>query len=93
MSLTRLIVTTIIIILGIYDLIAVSTGGVDISVSRFFNGLSPYPGPVFVVGYICGHFWGWMSPLQQRPVTKPPVTTPLTKTIGDTGHRKPHSHP
>lgn len=67
MSTTRLIVTTVIITLGIYDLCAVSFGGVDVSISRFFNGLSPYPGPVFVVGYICGHFWGFMTPLKQQP--------------------------
>lgn len=62
MSLTRLVVTTLVIVLGIYDLVMVVTGGVDASVSRYFSGLSTYPGIVFVIGYICGHFFGWMTP-------------------------------
>lgn len=63
MKLTPLVVTTLIIILGIYDLWAVAFGGVESSVSRFMQeaGFSR-PTVVFVVGYICGHWWGYMPP-------------------------------
>lgn len=63
MKLTPLIVTTLVIILGIYDLWAVAFGGVESSVSRFMQEAGfARPTVVFVVGYICGHFWGYMPP-------------------------------
>lgn len=62
MSRTRLLITTVIVILGIYDGIAVMFGGVDVSISRLFSSVSSYPGPVFVLGYIAGHVFGWMTP-------------------------------
>ena len=59
MTKTGLIVTTGVIILGIYDLVAVTFGGVDASVSRFLLG-SAMVAPLipFVFGFICGHLFG-----------------------------------
>jgi hypothetical protein len=61
MSTTRLVITTVVIALGIYDLAAIKFGGVDASISRYFQKAGKYPGPVFVLGYICGHIFGWMN--------------------------------
>lgn len=63
MSLTAKIVTTTVIALGIYDLWAVSTGGVASSISRFMQD-SGFDAPliVFVCGFICGHIFGYMPP-------------------------------
>ncbi len=63
MTLTAKIVTACVIILGIDDLWAVSTGGVESSISRFMqdSGLRA-PWIVFTVGFICGHIWGYMPP-------------------------------
>jgi len=62
MNRTRLIVTSIIITLGIYDAAVVSYGGVDWSVSQYFHALASYPVVPFVMGYLCGHFFGFMEP-------------------------------
>lgn len=68
MSRTRLVVTTLIIIAGIYDLIVVLWFGTDASISRLFVGIGCYPTPVFALGYIMGHFFGWMKiEPQERP--------------------------
>jgi hypothetical protein len=62
MTKTSMIVTGTIIALGIYDLTVVAFGGVDSSVSRFFqNAGFQSPFIAFTVGYICGHFWGFMA--------------------------------
>jgi hypothetical protein len=62
MTLTAKIVTAIVIALGIYDLWAVWQG-MDYTISHFMQW-SGMTAPVipFVVGYICGHFWGFMPP-------------------------------
>lgn len=65
MKTTALVTTSLVIALGIYDLICVTTGvGVDISVSRFLiNSGIQAPGIVFVFGYVCGHLFGYMKPI------------------------------
>lgn len=64
MTLTALVVTTAIIILGIYDLVAVSfsPANVKYSISRYLQGLGKYPFIVFTFGWIGGHVWGAMTP-------------------------------
>lgn len=64
MKRTSIIVTAVIIALGIYDLAVVATSGEESSISRFMQsaGFSS-PFIVFVIGYICGHFWGFMPPV------------------------------
>lgn len=63
MKKTAAIVTACVIILGIYDLYAVATGGVETSISRFMQaaGLDA-PWIVFTTGFICGHIFGYMPP-------------------------------
>lgn len=63
MTRTALVVTGGVIALGIYDLYAVATGGVVSSVSRFMQEAGfDAPVIVFVVGFICGHIFGYMPP-------------------------------
>ena len=62
MSLTRLVITATIIMLGIYDLVMVATGGVEASISRYLSSFGSYPFVVFTFGYIMGHVFGWMTP-------------------------------
>ena len=60
---TAMIVTACVIILGIYDLIAVATGGVVSSISRFLQDAGfRAPALVFSIGFICGHIFGYMPP-------------------------------
>ena len=63
MTRTAKVVTACVIALGIYDLWAVSTGGVESSISRFMqdSGIRA-PWIVFTVGFICGHIFGYMPP-------------------------------
>jgi len=63
MTLTKMIITAAIIILGVYDLFAAFWGGVDITISRVMQdaGFS-HPFVAFVVGGICSHFWMYMPP-------------------------------
>jgi hypothetical protein len=60
---TAIAVTGGVIALGIYDLVVVAVGGVDVSVSRFMQdaGLQA-PWIVFTIGFICGHIFGYMPP-------------------------------
>ena len=69
MSRTALVVTTCVIVLGIYDLWTVAVGGVESSVSRFMQdaGFSN-PTIVFTIGYICGHVFGYMPPKKEKGV-------------------------
>ena len=67
MTATALLITTIVIVLGIYDLAAVVIGklrgqGIKYSISRFMQGL-PRQATFFVCVcfYIMGHFWGFMN--------------------------------
>ena len=56
MTLTKKIITGIVIALGIYDLWAVSFGGMDSTISHFLQ-VTGFQAPVvvFVFGYIAGH--------------------------------------
>jgi hypothetical protein len=66
MKRTALLVTTLVIILGIYDLVTVVVGGVDESVSRFLQRTA-FGSPLisFTFGFICGHIFGYMKPEPQ----------------------------
>lgn len=66
MTTTRIVTTTLIIILGIYDLVAVAINpSTEISVSRFLAdaGLRA-PGVAFAFGFVCGHIFGYMKPVK-----------------------------
>lgn len=64
MTLTAKIITATVIALGIYDLWAVSTGGVESSISRFMQDVGfNAPFVILVFGYLAGHFWGYMPPV------------------------------
>lgn len=66
MTRTAMIVTAGVIILGIYDLVVVSLGGVESSVSRFMQDSGfKAPAVVFAVGFICGHIFGYMPPKEK----------------------------
>jgi len=67
MTRTALVVTICVITLGIYDLYAVSTGGVASSISRYMqNAGFDAPFIVFTFGFICGHLFGYMKPLPRK---------------------------
>lgn len=59
MSRTRLLMTILVISVAIYDLIVVSLGGVEISVSSWFESFGSYPAIVFGIGFVCGHWFGY----------------------------------
>jgi hypothetical protein len=67
MTTTALVVTTLVIVLGIYDLVVVVVGGIrgkkiNWSVSRFLQWLpSKSPFFILVIGYILGHVFGFMT--------------------------------
>jgi hypothetical protein len=66
MKKTALVTTTLIIALGIYDLICVTLGSTQVSVSAFLiNVGADAPGVIFTIGYICGHLFGYMKPVRQ----------------------------
>lgn len=69
MSVTAQIITAVVIGLGIYDLVVVLRTGVNTSISRVMQraGLKS-PLVAFVVGFICGHCFGYMQP-ESEPVT------------------------
>lgn len=67
MKVTALFCTIIMIIVGIYDAIAVSVGGIDASVSRFLqNTAFDSPAFVFMMGFVAGHVFGYMKPTTKR---------------------------
>ena len=63
MKWTAFITTVVVIALGIYDLVMVSFFGIETSISQFVINLG-FHAPVFVfmVGFVCGHVFGWMPP-------------------------------
>ena len=65
MSKTAMITTATVIVLAIWDLIAVTyLGGVDVSISRFIQNASlRAPFISFAIGFLCGHFFGFMPPV------------------------------
>tara|TARA_B100000287_G_scaffold428171_1_gene479103 strand:- start:1519 stop:1734 length:216 start_codon:yes stop_codon:yes gene_type:complete len=67
MSLTAKLITGTIIFLGIYDLLAVTVGGMPLSISRFMqNSALEAPFIAFSVGFTCGHIFGYMPPKEKR---------------------------
>ncbi len=63
MTLTKMIITAAIIILGVYDLFAAFWGGVDSTISRVMQDAGfRSPTIPFVLGYIAGHVLGYMPP-------------------------------
>lgn len=68
MSLTAQIITAVVIGLGIYDLVVVLRTGIGTSISRVMQraGLRS-PLVAFVVGFICGHCFGYMQPEPVKP--------------------------
>jgi hypothetical protein len=58
-----MIITAAIIILGVYDLFVAFWGGLDSSISRAMQDAGfKSPTIPFVLGYICGHWFGYMKP-------------------------------
>ncbi len=72
MTATALVTTTTVIILGIYDLVCVVIGylggeGTSVTVSHFFVNVGfDAPMVVFTIGFICGHFFGYMKPVREE---------------------------
>lgn len=68
MKTTALVVTILVITLGIYDLIVVVAGeGPSLSVSRFLVNVGvEAPMVVFMVGFACGHVWGFAKPVRAK---------------------------
>lgn len=73
MTMTALIVTIVVISLGLYDLWAVTYGGINWSISRFIQRVS-FKSPVFtfMVGFVCGHLFGYMAP-EPDVINKPVI--------------------
>ncbi len=67
MTKARLITTILIITLGIVDLCLVVFGGTGSSVSNFLINLGfKSPVVVFTFGFVCGHLFGFMSPVPEK---------------------------
>jgi len=66
---TMYICTTTMIVLGIYDLIIVNTHGKEASISRFIQD-SGFSSPMVClsVGFLLGHFFGYMPPKDYRKI-------------------------
>lgn len=63
MTITAQIITAVVIGLGIYDSVVVLRTGVGTSISRVMQRAGfRSPLVVFVVGFICGHIFGYMQP-------------------------------
>lgn len=64
MSNTALFVTVAMIVIAIYDAIAVSLHGVDGSISRFMQETAfKSPAFTFAFGFLAGHLFGYMKPV------------------------------
>lgn len=67
MTTTALVTTTLIIALGIYDLVVVVLGSESVSVSAFLVNVGfTSPMVVFSIGFICGHLFGYMKPVKSK---------------------------
>lgn len=63
MSPTATFVTVTMIVIAIYDAIAVTLWGVDGSISRFLQVTAfKSPALTFAFGFLAGHFFGYMQP-------------------------------
>lgn len=64
MKTTDFICTAIIIILAVYDVVAIYLWGIDASISRWMQKTgTTSPFLIFVTGWLCGHWWGNMTPV------------------------------
>lgn len=71
MTYTRLFMTAAMIIIALYDLVAVTFFGVDGSVSRWFQETGfNQPFVILVIGFLLGHFFGYMPPKWYPQPTK-----------------------
>lgn len=83
MNKTAMIVLTTCIVLGIYDLYAVTYYGIDGTISRYIQ-CSAFEAPIipFVFGCLAGHFFFYM------PHTK--LSTKLKQDLINSGWREPN---
>lgn len=82
MSFTGIVVTSMIIALAIWDLVAVLRGGVGTSVSRFLqNAGFKSPTIIFAFAYLVFHLFGQMEPIPQ-PCVDGPVVIKSEPTLG-----------
>jgi len=72
MKTTALVTTTLIIILGIYDLATIAlSGDVSNTVSQFLVNVGfNAPMVVFTIGFVCGHLFGYMKPVKKHTINK-----------------------
>lgn len=65
MTITGFIITVLVVVVAVYDLLAVMIGGVKCSVSKFIQ-ISWLRSPVlcFCCGFLCGH---WIAPMNYTP--------------------------
>ena len=65
MKTTATVTTVLVIILGLYDLVVVVFARKDlITVSDFMVNVGfNAPAVVFMIGFLCGHFFGYMKPV------------------------------
>jgi hypothetical protein len=62
MTTTAFVCVTLMVVLAIYDAIAIAIGGLDNSVSRFIKSTAlKSPIFAFAIGFICGHLFGYMQ--------------------------------
>lgn len=77
MSLTNIVLTACFIILGIYDFIVVARSGVQTSISRELQRIG-FKSPVvcLVIGFLLGHWFGYMPPEPVQDETQPAIVVP-----------------
>lgn len=64
MKTTDFICTAIILVIAVYDVVAIYFGGIDASVSRWMQRMgATSPFLIFAAGWLCGHWWGNMTPV------------------------------
>lgn len=77
-----MIITIVMIVLGIYDFVVVNYLGIDGSISKLFqNTAFDAPLTSYVIGFVCGHIFGYM------PHTK--ITWRLKKQLIAEGWKAP----
>lgn len=62
---TAFVCTVLVLAVAIYDVVAIQLGGIDASVSVWFNSFARYPAVVFGCGYLAGHWFGMMTPKEK----------------------------
>lgn len=88
MTLTRFVMTVIVLFVAVYDIVIIALYGIDASVSRWVNdfldahGGQPATCVIVGVSYCCGHWFGFMNP------RKTPAPGPLLYTEPEAEIRK-----